>query len=924
MNFFMKFLKITLLIALSINTLPLFSMDKGAEKRQDDKGKEKTTPPKAAAPMPLQQKNFKDKTPADLTQWLRARGQAIERDKEKQEKKQSTASLQRTHAGAAGAGGAAAAGQPHINWDDPLNNSHSQEPTGAAGPDLHQEDWPTIEIDDSTPQTPPIPAAPSSSSSSKRTIGAKRTANDAGLPDNDDELDTSRPEKRRRTNSSQPQSLDEEFDTTTTDQSTTTAAAPAAAIAAGLAALATTNSSFSSSSPATGIMGDRSRGPSSSLGAAGLDAGKSMDDKFSIELEDETGKGRKKDFSRALLLAKSNYFKTALEQDEAATSLRFSYAQAKNFKSVTLDELEGLLTDPHRYVASIIDGQKVIDICHLANYLHIPTLLNGTISTIANSLSRNMDQNAVTACKTLPSDIQRTIVAKARIVRSPVKELLCKATLNYKTRNFDQKGTYTTWHPTNAKRFVSYGDWLYRRANPIIRILDVSGTTTSAQELRGHSGTVIDAAWHPTNRYTLASCAADKTIRIWDLSAKIPSSTVLVGHTDWVYKIFWHPSNPNILISVGDQTIRRWDLSSKIPTSSIILRHDAKRVRAALHPTEPNTLAIACDTIVKITRNLFDDVPTFKDITGHTNRISHIAWHPTNPHVLASQQRRADDKYGSGPGESNDDSDAEDPDNTIRLWNLSEDIPKSRVLAGQRAHDCVANFAWNPKLPHMLASCTYDGTIRIWDCSRTAPRLMHELEGDSRLYTISWHPRKPNLLVSVSINDTIKIWDLSSNTPSSQVIKGGSDHLPGPWHQTNGNVIASSAINKIIIHDLKLLFECQKDLSLLTFDQAIGLNNIFSRIAARQLMPHDWQIIFSMPRSIMHALLLRLQLPKKQIRLLMHLYNSPNYQPLNVEKQILHAFWDSLPLRTRKFIAMRMPRNKFLKKLLDIVLRNNR
>ncbi|MEM7202652.1 MAG: serine/threonine-protein kinase [Planctomycetota bacterium] len=73
-------------------------------------------------------------------------------------------------------------------------------------------------------------------------------------------------------------------------------------------------------------------------------------------------------------------------------------------------------------------------------------------------------------------------------------------------------GTGVTISVSPDGRRMATGTW-----SKTIEIID-SETGRVARTLQGHSGTVWDTAFHPTDPNLLASCADDHTVRLWDLS----------------------------------------------------------------------------------------------------------------------------------------------------------------------------------------------------------------------------------------------------------------------------------------------------------------------------------------------------------------------------------------------------------------------
>ena len=68
----------------------------------------------------------------------------------------------------------------------------------------------------------------------------------------------------------------------------------------------------------------------------------------------------------------------------------------------------------------------------------------------------------------------------------------------------------------------------------------------------------------------------------------------------------------------------------------------------------------------------------------------------------------------------------------------------SEVLATLKGHkNSVVDLSWNIHAPHLLASCSYDGSIQVWDVLQAKP--VHIMRGHfGKVLTISWsHVKAP-------------------------------------------------------------------------------------------------------------------------------------------------------------------------------------
>jgi len=89
----------------------------------------------------------------------------------------------------------------------------------------------------------------------------------------------------------------------------------------------------------------------------------------------------------------------------------------------------------------------------------------------------------------------------------------------------------------------------------------------NTRELIGHKKKVHSVAWNSTGR-KLASGSVDQTVRIWGIDSSSTTlstkdSMPLTGHTESVDQLCWDPTNADRLASASlDKTVKIWDTRS--------------------------------------------------------------------------------------------------------------------------------------------------------------------------------------------------------------------------------------------------------------------------------------------------------------------------------------------------------------------------
>lgn len=182
-----------------------------------------------------------------------------------------------------------------------------------------------------------------------------------------------------------------------------------------------------------------------------------------------------------------------------------------------------------------------------------------------------------------------------------------------------------------------------------------------------------------------------------------------------------------------------------------------------------------------------DHVKPAYTFNGHQQEGYGIDWSPIAPGVLATGDCRRDIHIWQ-PVEGG-------------IWKVDQ-----RPLIGHV--DSVEDLQWSPNEASVLASCSVDQSIRVWDC-RAAPSkacmLTCENAHQSDINVISWNRNEP-MIASGGDDGFLHIWDLrqfQTKTPIAS-FKHHTDHVTTvEWHPTDSTVLASGgADNQIAIWDL--------------------------------------------------------------------------------------------------------------------------
>ena len=184
------------------------------------------------------------------------------------------------------------------------------------------------------------------------------------------------------------------------------------------------------------------------------------------------------------------------------------------------------------------------------------------------------------------------------------------------------------------------------------------GWATDSRPFTGHTGSVEELQWSPSERNVFASASSDGTIKVWDVRSKSRTAalSVQVSETD-VNVMSWSHQTSHLLASGADDGVWAvWDLRQWKPNP------------ASSAPLKPTPVA---------------------SFNFHKEQITSVEWHPTDDSIVA---------VAAG-------------DDTLTLWDLAVELDdeESRDTAGVSevppqllfVHymEKVKEAHWHPQIP---------------------------------------------------------------------------------------------------------------------------------------------------------------------------------------------------------------------------------
>ncbi|KAL9355468.1 hypothetical protein Peur_053438 [Populus x canadensis] len=133
----------------------------------------------------------------------------------------------------------------------------------------------------------------------------------------------------------------------------------------------------------------------------------------------------------------------------------------------------------------------------------------------------------------------------------------------------------------------------------------------------------------------------------------------------------------------------------------------------------------------------------------------------------------------------------------VSIWNM-EDFQASN--SSEEHSHLVTDVRFRPS-SSILATASFDKTVRIWDAAKPSISLFKLLGHAEQVMSLDFHPRKVDLLCSCDGNDEIRLWNVNKRT-CMRVSKGATRQVR--FQPTTGKLMATSTGNSINVIDVEV------------------------------------------------------------------------------------------------------------------------
>jgi len=347
--------------------------------------------------------------------------------------------------------------------------------------------------------------------------------------------------------------------------------------------------------------------------------------------------------------------------------------------------------------------------------------------------------------------------------------------------------------------------------------------------LKGHDSEVFICAWNPM-RDLLASGSGDSTARIWNMTAGGEASVEVLKHCiqmegrevpsnkdvtslDWncdgnllatgsydgyariwsttgklektlgqhkgpIFALKWNKTGNYILSAGVDRTTIIWDSATGSCKQQFAF-HSAPALDVDWKSEESFA---SCSTDKQIHVCQLGQLSPIKSFQGHTNEVNAIKWDPQGKFLASCSD-----------------------DMTLKIWSMDRDTSVHDLSAHQKE---IYTIKWsptgpgtnNPNMNLVLASASFDSTVRLWDVERGTS--VHTLTRHKEpVYSVAFSP-DGKFLASGSFDKCVHIWSTQSGCLVHSY-KGTGGIFEVCWNSKGDKVGASASDGTVFVLDLR-------------------------------------------------------------------------------------------------------------------------
>ncbi|EFJ45385.1 hypothetical protein VOLCADRAFT_63837 [Volvox carteri f. nagariensis] len=275
----------------------------------------------------------------------------------------------------------------------------------------------------------------------------------------------------------------------------------------------------------------------------------------------------------------------------------------------------------------------------------------------------------------------------------------------------------------------------------------------------------------------LATGSYDGLARIWSKDGKLKQT--LDKHQGPIFALKWNKRGDLLLSGSVDKTAIVWDAKSG-EAKQVFDLHSAPTLDVDWRNS--NSFA-TCSTDRLIHVCKLGETKAMRTYAGHDDEVNAIKWDPSG-RLLASC---SDDK-------------------TAKVWSLNSDRPVQDFRDHERE---IYTIRWsptgsgsaNPNMPLLLASASFDTTVRLWDieAGRCVQCLHRHVEP---VYSVAFSPNG-KLVATGSFDKCVYVWSVEEGV-LVRSFRGDAGIYEVCWNKEGTRVAACFANRTICVMDISV------------------------------------------------------------------------------------------------------------------------
>jgi len=347
----------------------------------------------------------------------------------------------------------------------------------------------------------------------------------------------------------------------------------------------------------------------------------------------------------------------------------------------------------------------------------------------------------------------------------------------YVLKGHDKEVFICAWNPANDLLASGSGDstariWNLEREQKEIVLRHC--VNRGGQEYPSNKD-VTSLDWNSSGSL-LATGSYDGYARIWSTSGELKNT--LGQHKGPIFALKWNKSGNYILSAGVDRTTIIWDSQTGRHKQQFAF-HSAPALDVDWQ-TDESFASCSTDKCIHVCR-LGEQKP-IKSFHGHTNEVNAIKWDPQGKFLASCSD-----------------------DMTLKVWCMDKD---SCVHDLQAHNKEIYTIKWsstgpgtnNPNANLVLASASFDSTVRLWDVERGD--CLHTLTRHKEpVYSVAFSP-DGKYLASGSFDKCVHIWSTATGRLMHSY-KGTGGIFEVCWNSRGDKVGASDSEGTVFVLDLR-------------------------------------------------------------------------------------------------------------------------